>query len=82
MLTQDKNEKHSSSPKYAVLGGFKLAPLSYINEFSYIRRTVKNIYSRVRNEPIASLLAVGDCAWVKYPAPWGELAKKKLRHTP
>ncbi len=40
------------------------------------------IYSRVRNEPIASLLAVGDCAWVKYPAPWGELAKKKLRHTP
>lgn len=31
MLTQDKDEKHSSSPKYAVHGGFKLAPLSYMD---------------------------------------------------
>jgi len=28
------------------------------------------------------LLALGDCARVKYPAPWGELAKEKLCHAP
>ncbi len=42
----------------------------------------KRIYSRIRNEPSASLLAFGDCVRVKYPAPWGELAKKKLGHAP
>ena len=31
-------------------------------------------YSRVRNEPNASLLALGDCARVKYPAPLGRNA--------
>ena len=40
------------------------------------------IYSRVRNEPNASLLALGDCARVKYPAPWGGHAKEKLGHAP
>ncbi len=39
MLTQDKDEKHSSSPKYAVHGGFKLAPLSYIG------RAVSRLYT-------------------------------------
>ncbi len=38
MLTQDKDEKHSSSPKYAVHGGFKLASLSYYERMEVIMR--------------------------------------------
>ena len=38
MLTQDKDEKHSSSPKYALHGGFKLAPLSYDHDENEKRR--------------------------------------------
>ena len=34
------------------------------------------IYSRVRNEPNASLLALGDCARVKYPTLGAKLAKE------
>ncbi len=34
---QDKDEKHSSSPKYAVHGGFKLAPLSCQEEADMIK---------------------------------------------
>jgi len=40
------------------------------------------LYSRVCNEPNASLLALGDCARVKYPAPWGELAKREAMSCP
>ncbi len=40
------------------------------------------IHSRVCNEPNASLLALGDCARVKYPSLWGEQAKEKLGHAP
>lgn len=58
MLTQDKNKKHSSLPKYAVSGGFKLAPLSYIKE----------IYQETVKMKKPEILAPGSSAGAVYAA--------------